>query len=583
MLPMLGQGRPLAVLARRLVAVCGLIGACGCALLVVAAEVPEPANDKARQSPVEIRLRIEWGGGEACSFAGLIGVAGGELSDFVALGMEPDVPGSSYLDDGELHLVPRGPRTYDGVDVTVTAEADAKLAIRLQSTSTTGATATRAIEVPLAGVVQQTSITELPELGGNRISVRRAPGDRLQAALDRDHVIFTPGELLELKIRPHLLGYESGTALRLTAALHRARQSKALWNDTTDLAVPDDDGAWPTVPLSLHLPDEEGVYDVVLELARRDLSSRLHIAGPTERRKLQIVVLSQQPPSRRSQTVADPPVLEEIDPASPGWWDRARSAALPPALRGGPLGNCRIQGRRTSAGLFVELPPSADALGRPLVDDLTWQAYPFTVSRPGAPHFLEIEYPSDVAQSLGISMFEPDAAGALRPISVDQGLFVDASETSGPARRLTKRFVVWPQTATPLVVVMNRRHDAPAAYGKLRLLGPRAAPLVARPWQTDDFASLPHVHLPDSRAEGRLLAAYFDRPKFTEAFSQDSAGDEYGPDAARPLDDWLTFYEGARRVVEYLTFAGYNGAIVTVASEGSAIYPSELPRALFTT
>lgn len=534
-------------------------------------------GDTPASPPLTARLRIEWGGGEPRSFGGRVSSTGGKLSDIVALGMESDEPGSIRLQDGAAIIEPRSTRTYDGFNVTVAADAAGQLELDLASTSPAGAEVRKNVRFTLAEVLQQTVVTDWPEAGGSRISVRRAPGDRLQVDLDRKHVIFTPGELLELRIRPHLLGYAPGTALRLTAALHPARQARALWSDTTDLTAPADDHAWPKLPLSLHLPETEGVYDVVLELTRSDLSSRLRMSAPVERRKLQLVVLSPQPPPRKSQlSAADPPLLEEIDPASPGWWERARGAALPPALRRGPLGNCQIQARRTDAGWFVELPPSADAAGKPLVDDLSWQAYPLSVARPGAAHLLEIEYPSDVAQSVGVSLFEPDAGGALRPIGVDQGFYLDDADLKSPTRRLIRRFVIWPQTSAPLVVVMNRRSDAPAVYGKLRLLGPRAAPLVARPWQADDPATLPHAHLPDARAEGRLLAAYFDRPKFTEAFGQDSAGDDLGPDPSRPLDDWVTFYEGARRMVEHLTYAGYNGAILTVAADGSSLYPSEL-------
>src|SRR5262249_18296530 len=145
--------------------------------------------------------------------------------------------------------------------------------------------------------------------------------------------------------------------------------------------------------------------------------------------------------------------------------------------------------------------------------DLSWQAYPLAVARPGTAHFLEIEYPSDVAQSLGVSLVEPNAAGAVLPLGVDQGLFIDEPEIERTTRRLPRRFVIWPRTTAPLIVVMNRRSDAPAVYGKVRLLGAKAAPLgqyVTLPWGANDPTTLRHAHLPEARADGRLLAAYYD-------------------------------------------------------------------------
>lgn len=538
------------------------------------------ATGKDANRPIVTRLRIEWGGGDPQTYRGILHVEGGKISEPAPLGLEPDEPGSMYLEDGHLVVVARGPRVYDGVDVTIAAPRDAVLQLQLQPGKEGDAAPQPVVNIPLIDVLQKTFHAELPASGGNRISARRAPGDRLQVRLEREHVIFRPGEVFDVNIHPHLLGVDAATLLVLTASLHPARQAKALWSDTTDVTAPADDHAWPSIPLSLHLPEAEGVYDIVLELGRRDLTSRIRRAAPTERRKVQVVVLSPQPPHRDLHHQApEPHLIEEIDPMSPGWWERAKSAALPTNMRRGPLGNCQVRARRTDAGLFLELPPSLDAAGKPLVDDLSWQAYPLAVARPGTPHFLEIEYPSDVGQSLGVSLVEPNSAGAVVPLGVDQGIFLDQSDVEPTPRRLTRRFVIWPQTAAPLVVVTNRSTDTPAVYGKIRLFGNRAAPLVPRPWTDGDPAALAQAHLPEARAEGRLLAAYYDRPLFPENFSHTAALDESGDDPTRTLNDWVTFYEGSQRLVEYLAHAGYNGAIVTIAADGGAIYPSALLQA----
>ena len=54
---------------------------------------------------------------------------------------------------------------------------------------------------------------------------------------------------------------------------------------------------------------------------------------------------------------------------------------------------------------------------------------------PGRPHILEVDYPSDVPQTLGISIVEPNAAGALTPIGLDSGVDVPAEAIGGRARR----------------------------------------------------------------------------------------------------------------------------------------------------
>ena len=42
---------------------------------------------------------------------------------------------------------------------------------------------------------------------------------------------------------------------------------------------------------------------------------------------------------------------------------------------------------------------------------MSWQAYTLSISQPGRPHVLEVDYPSDVPQTLGLSILEPNAAG----------------------------------------------------------------------------------------------------------------------------------------------------------------------------
>ena len=97
-------------------------------------------------------------------------------------------------------------------------------------------------------------------------------------------------------------------------------------------------------------------------------------------------------------------------------------------------------------------------------------------------------------------------------------------------------------------------------FGRIRVYaGPEALPATA------DCSNLDQPT--------RLLAAYFDRPLFPENFSASESADEW---TGRSLKDWVTFYEGGKRLVEYLKYVGYNGAIVSVARQGATIYPSKL-------
>src|SRR6185436_767914 len=67
-----------------------------------------------------LRLRLAWGGGESRAWNGTISLSEGRILDFTPLGLEADTPGSMWLTErGELRVVSRSPRTYDGCDITI--------------------------------------------------------------------------------------------------------------------------------------------------------------------------------------------------------------------------------------------------------------------------------------------------------------------------------------------------------------------------------------------------------------------------------------------------------------------------------
>ena len=113
-------------------------------------------------------------------------------------------------------------------------------------------------------------------------------------------------------------------------------------------------------------------------------------------------------------------------------------------------------------------------------EEAGWDAYPLSIANPGQPHVLEVEYPSDVPQSLGISLLEPNAAGMVMPVGLDSGVYVSDEDADRPAELLRHRIVFWPRGKTPLVLITNRRQNSRAVYGKIRVLAINAsAPLRA--------------------------------------------------------------------------------------------------------
>ncbi len=502
-----------------------------------------------------MQVRIAWGGGAERVWSGSISVTGqGTLAEPRLLGIEADEPGSMWIDSGQLMIRQRSPRAYDGVDLLVNAPADSRLLVQFADNTNRGV---ELIEVPLADIQAGYFDKEL-DGHGNRLLVRCTPGDRLPVTFDRRHLILSPGETFSFTVKPHMLPVKPGSKVRLRAQLRSSRGGDELWSVQRDILA----GQPAPIPLSVVAPKAEGVYEVVVtvtenrswsEAVRKPLNWMKMLAE----RKVQILVLDARSPTRRT-VIPKLSQVVEIDPASGQWWELL--AKLPrlrtvPRLWKGPLGNGNMTTIEHPLGELVRLNPNRES------PDVSWEAYSLPIREPNRPHVLEVDFPSDVSQTMGISVVEPNAAGALMPIGLDSGIDTPEPILGGTAPQWQRhRVIFWPRTRTPVVLIANLRDSSPAVYGRIRVLAgwDRLPPAVLKP---------------NHQRSERLLAAYLDRPLFPENFSSREQFDSW---SGRSLDDWGTFHDGGVRLVEYLEHVGYNGLMMSVVADGSAIYPSKV-------
>ncbi|MHB1033734.1 MAG: family 10 glycosylhydrolase [Pirellulales bacterium] len=523
--------------------------------------------------PPTMRVRVAWGGGAERPWHGTIAVSQGVLSELSPLGIEADEPGSIWLADNRVEIRQRSPRAYDGADLLVSAPLDARLVIDLTPADAIGRG--ERIELPLGDLVAAYHNRQLDDRG-NRLLVRRAPGDALRVDFPQHKsLVFSPGETLQFNLEPNLLGVSPGTKVRLDIALGGGRST---WSDRHDLTVPGEGELPGVLPIELKLPEAEGVYELVLTATQRSLPrtlpktlpKRLALLPTLAERRVQLIVVGQarsMQPAAGANQPGPSYVVAEIDPAKPRWWEPY--AQLPQWSRlqntwKGPLGNGDAKPWQHPLGQLVQLGPGGQA------PNISWEAYALPINHPGEPHVLEVEYPTDVPQTLGISIVEPNAAGAVTPIGLDSGIYVADDAVAGKAHWAKHRVVFWPRTRTPLVLVTNRREGSHAVFGKIRVLGSPPSPVLALPRTTAVATGLPRAFAATDVPE-RLLAGYLDRPLFPENFSATESLDSW---SGRSLDDWFTFYQGGTRLVEYLNHVGYNGLMVSVLADGSTIYPS---------
>lgn len=529
---------------------------------------------------LSLRLWIAWQGRAACQWKGRIRIEDGSLGssprspilEFRPVGLTPDEPGSMYVDGNTLYIDSRSPRTYDGVSLLVNAASDARLSIELTPLDRPQAAKSEVFD--LREFVSQVHNPERPDEWGDRLLVRRTPGDRLRVRHDRTSLVFSPGDEFNLNVDPHLVSdIEPNTKLIYTVELRRVLTDDELGRVRTDDEFrgktrevrSDENGDPPEVGFTINLPQIQGVYDVVISLKQRiaplGLRTRLAPAKTIHERSLQLVVIDSNPP------IADMSAWEVIEEITPSvdqgtsqsedlkstlakWLDKLPNLPLIPGSDSGDklerMGNGRSRKQVHPDHEFIELLPEG------------WQAYQLPVKETGIPHVLDLAYPNDFVQTLGIYIVEPDAADVVRPLGPHSGLDIPATSSVTPPQIELHRVVFWPRSTTPLLLLANLRQDTSAVFGQIRVLaGPTTLP-VRKVARGEDL---------------RLLAAYLDRPLFPENFS---ASDAVDPVTGRNLNDWLTFLDGGSRLVQYSKYVGYNGAMVSVLRDGAAIYPSGL-------
>lgn len=510
----------------------------------------------------DLRLRIAWGGGAPRTLQATLSLKEGRILGAAPLGVEADVPGSAWIDDdGVAHLAARSPRTFSGIDLSLSAPVTASLSVDL---APNGAGEAKHFEFPINELISGVVTRPLDEKQGGQIVARRVPGDKLRVELARDSLVFSPGETFSCRVIPHLVDLAPGSSIRLEAKLVPARGTQVLWSQQEEPTVSAEGTIPPIDKLELTVPRNEGVYDVILSLSKWQLKAPFLSPSLHAERRIQLVVIDPRAPAAPQIPPAWHPVAE-IDPTTTNWWSRLPSWSLLPGGGKGALGN-----QKAEAVILPSTNKNAMVTGRDKfikLEPAGWQAYPLTVERTDAPHLLEVEYPADLSQTLAISIVEPNAAGKVAPPGLDSGIEVGepAITPTGPpmqVRRGVYRLAFWPRTKTPVVLFVNRRSEGAAHFGTIRLL---AGP--------DDLPA-PAIALPQDKANPRRSAVVaFDRPFLAENFG---AAEAFDAEAGRTLDDWLTFYQSTRRLVQYLKYSGANAAVVPVYSEGSTLYPSKL-------
>ena len=508
-----------------------------------------------------MRLQIAWGRGEPRLWRGWIGVESGELSDLRLLGLNADQPGSFIAEGPSIRVEPRFATHYSGLEVSVSAPRDASLEIVLTPDMNTSER--HVTRIPLLSLVEG---GKSEEFGKNHlVRVARVEGDSLRVRLNRDTMVFAPGETLTLDIDPHLLNVKPNAALRARLRLRRrddqrreltdllsdwnpAQQNTPdLWTHAEAIRVGNDGEIGPLSNIDVPVPEKEGVYNLMV-----DLGHRLQL-GTVARRSLQFVVID--PNRKRPDGERQSTLVTEFNPADPHWLERlTQLSQLPvPLNQRGPWSNQESKVAHANGRAWTQIPEGG------------WVAYSLPVNQPGTPHVVDVELPAGLGQDVGITVMD----GQHSTQSVDSGVSIGDPDLTLPGISLPTttthhRLVFWPTTNSPRLVITNQQTQGNIRFGRIRLeswpaglrksAGPVIRPALSRLPTRRRIASI----------DGHLLRSVF------------LAKNPWNGDTRVSFDDWQTFYQATTRLIDYLHYAGYDGAKISIASDGSSLFPSSL-------
>lgn len=523
---------------------CAILCALIAALLAPAQLV---AQTEAPTEMIRSKLRIAWGGSTERRWQGSISLTSGKIRLINLLGMEADEARAVQPAQGRIEINHLSPRIYDGFDIQIEAPPTAQLTIQLSANQNEQIAP---ISIPVNSLMQQPYQAALDDVG-SRILVQRNPGDVIRTSLNRDHLVFSPSESLRVGLSAYRTNFPPGTSVQTAIKLKRTRTTYATFEKTIDATVDAQGNINLGDALDVPMPEEEGVYDLTINLTEQRLTSLVFASKPAYQRTLQLVVID--PELRYSPPQTEPRPIASFDPSMVDWWPRLSKLAYYNPWQKSKTSELHNNSTKT----IEHLGRKWQQLG---VDG--WHAYPLPIEAIGSPMVVEVEYPSDLEQSLGISIIEPDAAGMITPIGLDSGVDVTLPQPGEKPGERKHRLVFWPRTSTPMLLLTSRDKNNPATYGRISVL----AGLPQMPDMTnasEDFGP--------KKAEDRLAIAFWDKPLFAKGFG---APEDLNYASNRSLEDWLTFLEGSNRVIEHLKRVGFNAACISVMSEGGALYPS---------
>ena len=470
----------------------GVWGALRAALAAMLVVLAAAGHSRAEVDPVRLTVEVSWspvpGSVVSPQAPGVVGatleLSSGRVAEAISWPSSNDpaaVAGLAAPEPGPGGVWTLGRESSGRVRARIESSIRSTLSVRAGGTTWT---------IPVAALLDGPQRS--PSTRGVVVEVRRLPWDSLEVRAPGDG-LSKPGTLVPVTIGLNILEPEpTEVDLTLSARLRPIRGDRPSWEESTRLTLRTNTPAPPLHVLSVPTPTEQGTY--VLELAAtwtpreppadgsrlsrlwRRLGKRP--AGSALRRvSLAVVGEGDEAPGGAGPVAGGPDRGEVLVDAA--------ELGRPRGLRPRPEGRTPADSPAIDASWAVPpdllvAPPRRERIwnlisrvgtdDRPLAvagaDGLSWTAAPLKVAHPDRPHRLELTVLGGQPSAMAVAMVAPGDRPRLLLDARGSGPEV----APGGGRPAVLSWLVWPDTADPVLVVANRSGVTPLRLGEARLI-----------------------------------------------------------------------------------------------------------------
>ena len=492
----------------------------------------------------QTRIRIAFGGAKPTIWQGEIFFPNLKPSELQQLSLEPSSVGAAWIEGDRIKIRHERPIGRDAYDITLHGPVDSEIEVRL----TDGISEPTSVRLVLKDIRKQPQTAQLGKLG--RFVAERMPDDRLHVRFDKPTRIYAPSDELSFEVSPDTEELEPTDFFDFKVRMTRARSTETIWeSEPTRHEVPVKGLA--NCPVSIPLPDKEGVYNIHLSVERpAGFTSRFLPNGqvrPFAERSLQVLVFDKierpAPPSEWS-------ISQEINPANvrqtsriPEWMDWRRFAR-----EEAPARLASFEATSTRENRVVIPSASKDQDGTIAAN---WQAFTLPIQQPGEPYLIEVvhgkraEQDLEQSQSLGITVLDKSSQGELVPLAET---LIHQSASWNPEENESVKVLVWPHTNSPLLLVSNPSTIKSAGIERIRIYR--------------------QSNSKQPKTSQRQLSLRWRNPELEKA-----VGASLSPSPGKLYEyaDLQTRYEVAQRIADQVQISGANGAVIPLNDRGGAL------------